>query len=151
MKGLSNVCVLLFLNYVHNLCLLQPFRKTKPGQHGLSYLGPSIWNGLDSDCNSKLRLNAFKHALKKRFFDLLRNREDDIYDDIYYIYIITNINFIEYSNNYVYIYNKDIYILIIYTYIYIYIHIYIYIYIYIYTYMYICTILFLVSSCHVYL
>ena len=96
------VCATVF-KYVHNLCpvymsevffpvdhssqtrnslfkLLQPFRKTKPGQHGLSYLGPSIWNGLDSDCKSKLSLNAFKHALKKRFFDLLRNREDDIYN-----------------------------------------------------------------------
>ena len=59
--------------------LVQPYRKTKQGQRGLSYIGPSVWNSLDSESKSKPSLNAFKHSVKERFLDLLRRRESNIY------------------------------------------------------------------------
>ena len=96
------VCSIVF-KYIHNLCpaymselffpfgqstqtrgsiykLIQPFRKTKLGQRGLSYIGPSLWNALDNHCKSKPNLNAFKHALKDTFFNLIRKKENDIYN-----------------------------------------------------------------------
>ena len=96
------VCSIVF-KYIHNLCpaymselfylfgqstqtrgsiykLIQPFRKTKLGQRGLSYIGPSLWNALDDHCKNKPNLNAFKHALKDTFFNLIRKKENDIYN-----------------------------------------------------------------------
>ena len=61
------------------LKLAQPCKKTRWGQMGLSYIGPSMWNGLEKECKGISKLNDFKHALKKRFFDLIRNKEYDIY------------------------------------------------------------------------
>ena len=34
------------------LRLRQPYRRTNKGQKGLSYLGPSIWNKIDTECKS---------------------------------------------------------------------------------------------------
>ena len=56
-----------------NSTLAQPYKKTKLGQRGLSDIGPSVLNSLGS-------LNAFKHAVKERFLDLLRRRESNIYN-----------------------------------------------------------------------
>ena len=60
--------------------LMQPFRKTKMGQMGLSYIGPSIWNRLGNDNKIMSSLTSFKHALKRKFFEVARNRENDIYN-----------------------------------------------------------------------
>ena len=97
----QSVCSIVF-KYIHNLSptymlelfspsgqsnhtrnstfkLEQPYRKTKLGQKGLSYIGPSLWNSLDSDSKKKTSLNAFKHSVKDNVFDLTRKKERDIY------------------------------------------------------------------------
>ena len=37
------------------------------GQKGLSFLGPSLWNKIDTECKLIANLNTFKHSLKKPF------------------------------------------------------------------------------------
>ena len=66
-------------NQISTLKLCQPYRKTVKGQKGLSYLGPSIWNKVDTECKLIANLNTFKHSLKKTFFDKLVKNEEDIY------------------------------------------------------------------------
>ena len=61
------------------LKLSQPRKRTNKGQKGLSYLGPSLWNKMDSECKSITNLNTFKHSLKNMFFDRLLKIEEDIY------------------------------------------------------------------------
>ena len=61
------------------LKLRQPYRKTNKGQKGLSYLGPSIWNKIDTECKSIANLNTFKHSLKTNFFGQLVKNEAEIY------------------------------------------------------------------------
>ena len=60
--------------------IVLPYRKTKLGQKGLSYIGPSIWNSLDNDTKCKPSLNAFKHSVKNKYFDLIRKNEVNIYN-----------------------------------------------------------------------
>ena len=62
--------------------LNQPFRKSNTGQNGLSYLGPKIWNSLQSDLKSCKNVNSFKHKIKEKFFKDLQTRENSPY--IYY-------------------------------------------------------------------
>ena len=57
----------------------QPFRKTVHGQRALSYTGPTLWNRLPETVKNCNNTNSFKHALKKHYFDLLINSENDIY------------------------------------------------------------------------
>ena len=61
------------------LRLCKPYRKTNKGQKGLSYLGPSIWNKINSGCKSIININVFKHSLKNNFFNQLVKIEKDIY------------------------------------------------------------------------
>ena len=61
------------------LKLVQPFRKTKVGQQGLSYIGPSLWNKLPPIYKRKNNLNTFKHDLKNKFLDDLKTNESNIY------------------------------------------------------------------------
>ena len=42
----------------------KPFRKSNKGQNVLSYLGPKIWNSLNSDLKSANNVNSFKHKIK---------------------------------------------------------------------------------------
>ena len=63
--------------------LVQPFRNTRLGQNGLSYIGPSARDGLDSNDNDSKNisnLNTFKHNLKRKFFNINRIKENDIYN-----------------------------------------------------------------------
>ena len=62
-----------------SLKLCQPYRKTLKGQKGLSYLRPTLWNKIDTECKLIANLNTFKHSLKKAFFDQLVKNEEDIY------------------------------------------------------------------------
>ena len=62
-----------------DLKLVQPYRKTKVGQQGLSYIGPSLWNNLPSVFKRNNNLNSFKHDLKNKFFDELKSNDSDIY------------------------------------------------------------------------
>ena len=53
----------------------KPFRKSNKGQNGLSYLGPKIWNSLNSDLKSAKNVNSFKHKIKDKFFKDLHTQE----------------------------------------------------------------------------
>ena len=59
--------------------LIQPSRKTVPGQRALSYVGPALWNQLPETIKTCGSANCFKHALKRHFFDSLAASENDIY------------------------------------------------------------------------
>ena len=56
-----------------------PFGKTNMGQNGLSYIGPKIWNSLQSGLKSSNNVNSFKHKIKDKFFNDLQNRENSPY------------------------------------------------------------------------
>ena len=43
-------------------------------------IGPSLWNSLDYECKNISDLNTFKHTLKSNFFDVIRKKENDIYN-----------------------------------------------------------------------
>ena len=62
--------------------LTLPFKSTKRGQKSLSYFGPKIWNGLNSELKMSTCVNNFKHKLKSNFFSQLYIQEDSPY--IYY-------------------------------------------------------------------
>ena len=47
---------------IFTLKLCQPYRKTLKGQKGLSYLGPSPLNKIDTECKLIANLNTFKHS-----------------------------------------------------------------------------------------
>ena len=64
---------------IFTLKLCQPHRKTLKGQKGLSYLGHSLWNKIDTECKLIANHNTFKHSLKKSFFGQLVKNEEDIY------------------------------------------------------------------------
>ena len=49
-----------------------PFRKTTMMQKSLSYIGPSVWNKLPSSMKRNIRLNTFKHDVKKHYLQELR-------------------------------------------------------------------------------
>ena len=53
----------------------KPFRKSNIGQNGLSYLGPKIWNALNSDLKSAKNVNSFEHMIKDKFFKDLHTQE----------------------------------------------------------------------------
>ena len=59
-----------------------PFRKTNPGQNGLSYIGTKIWNSLQSGLKDSNNVNSFKHKIKDEFFNDLQNRENSPYISI---------------------------------------------------------------------
>ena len=62
------------------LKLCKPHKKTNKGQKGLSFLGPSLWNKMDSECKLITNINTFKHSLKNKFFNQLVKTEEDIYE-----------------------------------------------------------------------
>ena len=62
--------------------LTLPFKSTNRGQKSLSYFGPKIWNGLNSELNMSTCVNSFKHKLKSNFFSQLQIQENSPY--IYY-------------------------------------------------------------------
>ena len=53
----------------------KPFRKSNKGQNGLSYLGPKIWNSLNSDLKFAKNVNGFKHKIKDKFLKDLHTQE----------------------------------------------------------------------------
>ena len=53
----------------------KPVRESNKGQNGLSYLGPKIWNSLNSDLKSTNNVNSFKHKMKGKFFKDLHTQE----------------------------------------------------------------------------
>ena len=61
------------------LRLNQPFRRTVQGQRSLSFLGPSLWNQIPEEVKCCKSVNAFKHALKKHYFTIITDSENDIY------------------------------------------------------------------------
>ena len=57
----------------------KPIRKSSRGQNGLTYLGPKIWNSLNSDLKSATNVNSFKHKIKGKFFRDLHTQEISSY------------------------------------------------------------------------
>ena len=51
------------------LKLKRPFRNTNTGQKALSFIGPSFCNKIPETLKKTDNLNAFKHNLKKHFFN----------------------------------------------------------------------------------
>ena len=47
-----------------------------------SYIGPKVWNSLQSGLKSSNNVNSFKHKIKDKFSNDLQNRENSPY--IYY-------------------------------------------------------------------
>ena len=62
--------------------LILPSRHTNRGLRTLGYLGPRLWNGVQSDLKSSSNTNTFKHKIKDAFFARLQKEEDSPY--IYY-------------------------------------------------------------------
>ena len=61
------------------LKLKHPSRSTCSGQNTLSYLTPTIWNGLPTCLKLSNSLKSFKHGVKEHFFKKLKNKEQDIF------------------------------------------------------------------------
>ena len=61
------------------LKLSQPSVKTNSGKKCISYLGPYLWNKLETGLKQKESVNSFKHSLKKHLFDLTQSDEENIY------------------------------------------------------------------------
>ena len=59
--------------------LSQPYREANKGQKWLSYLGPCIWNNIDTRCKLMPALNTFKHSLKSNIPIQLVKKEGKIY------------------------------------------------------------------------
>ena len=49
--------------------LQQPFRKTNTGQNTLSFISPALWNKVPEKIKRTTNLTAFKHNLKKHYFE----------------------------------------------------------------------------------
>ena len=62
--------------------LLLPHRTTNRGICLLSYVGPRLWNGLQTEIKSVSNANNFKHEIKNNFFNQLQKKEDNPY--LYY-------------------------------------------------------------------
>ena len=57
------------------LKLSQLLRETNCEQKTLSYIAPTIWNGLPNSLKATECLNTYKHEVKKHFLDRMKNRE----------------------------------------------------------------------------
>ena len=71
------------------LKLSQLLRETNCEQKTLSYIAPTIWNGLPNSLKATECLNTYKHEVKKHFLDRLKNRERNLCSYCicyYYIY-----------------------------------------------------------------
>ena len=71
------------------LKLSQLLRETNCEQKTLSYIAPTIWNGLPNSLKATECLNTYKHEVKKHLLDRMKNRERNICSYCicyYYIY-----------------------------------------------------------------
>ena len=59
-----------------------PNRKTNLGKNTLSYIGPTMWNGLPTTIMENKVLNTFKHKLKDHYLNQFHQRENNQF--IYY-------------------------------------------------------------------
>ena len=59
--------------------LSQPLLKTNHGQKSISYVAPFIWNKLPDFLKTIENVNTFKHRVKKHFFRIMNNEENNIY------------------------------------------------------------------------
>ena len=58
--------------------LSQPLRRTKNGQHCISFLAPSVWNNLPNELKRCTNLNTFKHKVKECFLYKIREKDNDV-------------------------------------------------------------------------
>ena len=52
-----------------------PHRKTNVTQKAFFYVGPSLWINLNKTLKTSTSLNAFKHNIKKHYFNKLKKKE----------------------------------------------------------------------------
>ena len=57
-----------------------PRRRNDYGKNCLSYLGPTIWNSIESSIRNVKTCNTFKHKIKYKYFVNIKNREDNLYN-----------------------------------------------------------------------
>ena len=59
--------------------LSQPLRRSNIGQNCISFLTPAVWNSLPDDLKNCQNINTFKHKVKDHFFEVLKEKDNDIY------------------------------------------------------------------------
>ena len=60
--------------------LMLPYRKNNRGQKCLSFMGPKIWNNLNSELKTTENVNTFKHKIKNTFFINYKKGEENPYE-----------------------------------------------------------------------
>ena len=55
-------------------------RRNDYGKNCLSYLGATIWNRIESAIRNVKTCNTFKHKIKYKYFENIKNREDNLYN-----------------------------------------------------------------------
>ena len=60
--------------------LLIPLRRNDYGKNCLSYLGATIWNSIDCSIRNVKTCNTFKHKIKHKYFENIKNREENLYN-----------------------------------------------------------------------
>ena len=60
--------------------LILPYRKNNRGQKCLSFMGPKIWNNLNSELKTTENVNTFKHKIKNTFFINYKKGEENPYE-----------------------------------------------------------------------
>ena len=59
--------------------LSQPLRRTKNGQHCISFLAPSVWKNLPNEVKRYTNLNTFKRKVKEYFLYKIRQKDNNVY------------------------------------------------------------------------
>ena len=57
-----------------------PFRKNQYGKNCLSYLGATVWNSIHGAIRGVKTCNTFKHKIKEKYFEDIKERESIIYN-----------------------------------------------------------------------
>ena len=64
----------------NNSNLLIPPRRNNYRKNCLSYLGATIWNSIDCSIRNVKTCNTFKHKIKHKYFENIKNREENLYN-----------------------------------------------------------------------
>ena len=56
-----------------------PFRNHEYGKNCLSFLGPTVWNSIETGIKQSKTCNNFKHKIKENFFKEIKSNEENVY------------------------------------------------------------------------
>ena len=62
--------------------LTRPLRVNEYGKNCLSYLGPTVWNNIPGIIRDANTCNCFKHKIKAKYFEDIKENENSIYNAI---------------------------------------------------------------------